>query len=172
MDDLYLHGEPDIVASALLKLRHELRSTGNLRVHEGSSERASKCIAYSPNLSTLIDSKPPGTTSSPCGLGVLGIPLGRDDYVNSELTDKIDEFEVRLGRLHLVPGRHLRWLILTSTSTTRFFHWLRNLPPRLTARHAERLNFILSTTACAILGWQRHLVPHHVISQFSNAVAY
>ena len=64
---------------------------------------------------------------------VLGVPIGREEYIKNHLAKKSDEHQVLVDRIPLVQDLQAEWLLLFYCAGSRATFWLWSVRPQFTA---------------------------------------
>ena len=135
LDDVYVTTLPDRVATVEQSVGIQLWDHPRIQVNQGKSQVWNRCGERPLNCEHLFhkaDGTPndvwrgdPGLPSHKQGVTILGTPLGRAEFVEGQLAEKIEEHGILLDRITKVTVLQSAWLLLLFCAASRANYVLR-----------------------------------------------
>ena len=138
-DDVYVTTLPDRVATVEQSVEIQLWDHARIQVNQGKTQVWNRCGERPPDCEHLFhkaDGTPndvwrgdPGLPSHKQGVIILGTPLGRAEFVEGQLAEKIEEHGILLDRITKVTDLQSAWLLLLFCAASRANYVLRVVHP-------------------------------------------
>ena len=134
-DDVYVTTLPDRVATVEQSVEIHLLDHARIQANQGKTHVWNRCGERPldcEHLSHKVDGTPndvwrgdPGLPSHKQGVTILGTPLGRAEFVEGHLAEKIEEHGILLDRISKVTDLQSAWLLLLFCTASRANYVLR-----------------------------------------------
>ena len=146
LDDIYAIAEPDRIRPIYDALVANLRETAAIELHAGKTRTWNRGGVKPPNMDDLG-----ADVWSPAGVKVLGTPIGTDEFVASQVAERLEDERRLWDALLEVPDLQCAWQILVQCAGPRASHLLRTLPPSQSRAYAMGHDDGMWQTACRLL---------------------
>ena len=146
LDDVYAIAEPDRIRPIYDALVANLRETAAIELHAGKTRTWNRGGVKPPNMDDLG-----ADVWSPAGVKVLGTPIGTDEFVASQVAERLEDERRLWDALLEVPDLQCAWQILVQCAGPRASHLLRTLPPSQSRAYAMGHDDGMWQTACRLL---------------------
>ena len=147
LDDVYALAEPDRVRTIYDLLELNLRNFAGIELNQGKTRLWNKSGVKPDGFDDLGDD-----VWSPCGVKVLGTPVGTDEFVQQHLDEKVTDEKKLWEALPEVPDLQCAWQVLVQCAGPRANHLLRTVPPSQSKVYAEAHDRGLWNAAQELLG--------------------
>ena len=147
LDDVYVVAQPARIRVLHNLLGAKLHEGVGIQLHEGKTRtwnRGRLCPDEMQQLGPAV--------WSPCGIKILGTPVGSPEFVARLAQERLDEEEKLWNAIPLVPDLQCAWQILVQCAGPRCHHFLRTMPPSQSAEYARGHDDGMMSTMHALFG--------------------
>ena len=146
LDDVYVVAQPTRVRFIYNLLGARFNAEAGIELHEGKTRtwnRRGVCPEAMQELGPDV--------WSPCGIKILGTPVGSQEYVE-RLEERLDDEEKLWNAISWVPDLQCAWQILVQCAGPRCHHFVRTMPPSQSDVYARGHDDGMMSTMHTLLG--------------------
>ena len=153
LDDLYIVSSPERARDAYNTVTDVVRARCGIEPNEGKTACWNKSGTEPPGIADLGSGVwRGGGSNSARGMRILGAAFGTDEYINKFGEDRARDTQTFLDKISRSPLTQHAWLLISYCLVPRANHILRQTPPSLARRSAERHDEITADALRRLLG--------------------
>ena len=146
LDDVYVVAQPARIRVLYNLLGAKLMEGAGIQLHESKTRTWNRGGLCPDEMQQLVPA-----VWSPCGIKILGAPVGSNEFVAKLAQERLDEQEKLWNAIPWVPDLQCAWQILVCAGP-HCHHFLLTMPPNQSAEYARGHGDGMMSTMHALLG--------------------
>ena len=132
LDDVYALCSPERTRTMYNALEERLFFRAGIRLHTGKTRTWNRAGVVPEGMPELGED-----VWNPLGIVVLGTPVGTDEFHQAATQERLAEQEVLWRTIPHIRDLQCAWQLLEQCASPRCHHFVRTVPPRLSAVYAQ-----------------------------------